>query len=280
MALQKKNISIDLTSGVNTKIDEKLSNQPTEMENVYIDKDAVLRKMNGFGAIVNDVYENETTGDYIASGETLDYPLDLISNKGDTVVMDSKGLYGLNLNNNLVKKSNKVSYGITNKARAVLGNTEPYQVTMAETTEAYHVISDVSYEIIQKNGIRTSAPNVTLPAALIASEEVVYLVARSSGTPNNIFLGKQNDNGDNPVSLATLFNVGVGSLTAVDVVEYGANLVAVATGLTDIFVAIVQKDGTVLNQTSFTKNQIFVWVYFITYLPTLPVMINLSVISH
>ncbi len=34
MALKKQNISIDLTGGVNTKVDDKLSNQPTEMENV------------------------------------------------------------------------------------------------------------------------------------------------------------------------------------------------------------------------------------------------------
>ena len=263
MALQKKNISIDLTSGVNTKIDERLSNQPTEMENVYIDKDAVLRKMNGFSKITNDVYEKETTGAFIPSGIGLQSPLDLISNKGDSVIMDAKGLYGLSLTNYLVKKSTATSFGMENKTRSLLTKTgEPYNIAMAETIQAYHVTYEslttglTGYKVLQKSGNTISLDDFPSPILPITSGDEVYIVARTSISPQIVRLMKQDDFGNDPVDLGPVFDVGLTTGTNIDVAEHGDDLVVVSTGTISgppvIFIAIITKLGVVLNSVSYT----------------------------
>lgn len=262
MALRKQRLSLNMTNGVNTKVDERLSNSPTVMENVYIDKDAVLRKMNGFNLIENDVYENITTGDFIPSGEALQYPLDLISNRGDSAILDSKGLFGLNKNNNLVKISDVTSYGISNKARAILNGIQPYIISMAETSQAYHVFfqtiaaSQISTYVIQKNGRTIDYIPLSKPAVPIVSSDSCYMMGRSTGTPTEFFLGLQSDDGNNPTSLGTIFDVGTTSQVQIDICEFGNNFICVSTGATDIFVAEITKTGTVVQSTSIAKSHI------------------------
>lgn len=69
--INKKEISIPLTNGVDTKLDEKLTISPNEIVNMFIEKDGVLRKTFGQEALPKDIKGGGTLSEAVY-GDTFE----------------------------------------------------------------------------------------------------------------------------------------------------------------------------------------------------------------
>jgi len=84
MALQKIMVPVDMTGGLDTKTDEKLTTKLTTLENGVFDTLGVISKRNGYDKLTQDVIGSATD---LSSGEAL------ISFEDELLLVSSKKLY-------------------------------------------------------------------------------------------------------------------------------------------------------------------------------------------